>query len=860
MATSGSPSIGDAQSVDLFSLKTLEFRGIIDLLRGFLSGSIAEPLLDALVPHTRIEIIHRDLTRAGEAREYMRESQRPRLGSLKDPRWLLEKLAVEGESCTAFEILALLELARAACDLRGLFAETAFAHLDSLTGALADFGGLVAGLEGKILPDGSVDSSASAALGRIRRSIERLRTDIQSTLEKLLTRLNQALQDDVVTIRNDRFVLPVRAEEKYRVSGIVHGTSSSGATLYVEPMETVPLNNELVELEDREFAEVQRVLAEFTDKLRARRLDLEAAAEILRHLDLAFAKAEFAREYDCCLPRFETQSGANSANDESGEFGRVGDRSARPQPTVLLQSNTGRDLALEDVRHPLLEKALRRQGRKPVPLSLELRNPKTLVIVSGPNTGGKTVALKTVGIAALMAQAGLPVAASEARLPLFERVLADIGDQQSIQENLSTFSAHVRNIQSMVRAADQNTLVLLDEIGSSTDPDEGAALAVAILDHFRERGSMTLATTHQSRLKAYAAETAEAVNAAMEFDEATLEPTYRLLVGLPGKSSGLDIAQRLGMEPAIVAKARSLLDPADAEVAALVASLHEQKARLEEDLAGLREQRQRFEAEHAALKSKFENERRAKLKELDKRLEETLREYQGRWERSVAEVRAGLEGPSSKAVKRLERQIPAMKREAQEEWNAQVLEALGEPEASGVGSQAQPQAAPTIGDRVHVSNLSTPGTVTSVLKDGRLEVELGRLRMHVHPDEVKVLAPARAGAQPSASRPPHSERVRAAARLTTESPDHAEEADYKSLAEINVIGTTAEEAREQVDKFLDQAFLAGHPRVRVIHGHGKGILMRTLHEMFAGHPHVEKFYAAAPREGGTGATVVELRV
>jgi DNA mismatch repair protein MutS2 len=706
-----------------------------------------------------------------------------------------------------------------------------------------------------------VDSSASPALGRIRRSIERLRADIQATIERLLRRLGAAhvLQDDVIMIRNDRFVLPVRAEENYRVEGIVHGASSSGATLYLEPLETVPLNNDLVEMQDREFAEIQRILAEFTEKLRAMRMDLSHATEILAEIDLAFAKAEFARSYDCCLPQFETAD-ADLEHANLGASGELGE---------VARAAVHRDLVLQDVRHPLLERALRRQERKPVPLTIELRHPKTLVIVSGPNTGGKTVTLKTVGMTVLMAQAGLPVAASEARLPLFKSVLADIGDQQSIQENLSTFSAHVTNIQSIIEVADHNTLVLLDELGSSTDPDEGAALAIAILDHFRECGSTTFATTHHSRLKAYAAETPEAVNAAMEFDESTLAPTYRLLVGLPGKSSGIDIAQRLGLEPSVVAKARSLLDPAEAEAASLIASLHTDRAQLERELAGLREQRKAFQAEHALLKAKFESERRVRLAELDKRLDETLKEYQRRWEKELADIQSQAAQPT-KPVKRLERQIPALKREAREEWNAQVLEVVGEPSEQDREGGTQEAIPATVGDRVQVLNLSTSGSVTSLLKDGRLEVEVGRLRMRVFPDQVRVVLRANAGrSHPGADphRTPESSVSAGSSRATMAAtglsgatqPSSVDEA-YDSLAEINVIGSTAEDARERVDKFLDQAFLAGRPRVRVIHGHGKGILMRTLHQMFAAHPHVEKYYAAAPKEGGTGATIVDLRV
>lgn len=789
-----------------FSLEVLEFPAVVGLLRQYLSGPIAEPLLARLSPGADVKAIRRDLDRAGEALAYLRESPRPGMGSLKNPRGILEKLGIEGVSLTAHEILALLDVARAGRDFRSVFSKTPFKSLDGLARALADFRGLVAALDGKILPDGSLDSSASPALARIRRLIDRRRRDVQATLEKLLRRLgaDNVLQDSVVTIRNERFVIPIRTEEKRRVAGVVHGASSSGATVYLEPLETVPLNNELVELQDREFVEVQRILAEFSARLRERREELEAAAEILSALDLAFAKAEFARQYDCCLPQFAP----------------------------------GRKLLLKDARHPLLERALRAQKNKPVPLTLELAEPRTLMVISGPNTGGKTVALKTLGIAVLMAQAGLPVAAGEARLPLYGRVLADIGDQQSIEANLSTFSAHVKNIQAMAEVAGQEDLVLLDELGASTEPSEGAALAVAILEHFRQRGAMTFVTTHHSRLKAYAAETAAAMNAAMEFDEATLQPTYRLLIGLPGKSSALDIAERLGLDPSIVKKGRALLHPADSEAASLLGRLHEQRAELERELARLGQRGNDLDARREALEKEFERERRARLRELDARLDETLRRHEKHWEETLTRILAQAE--AAKVSKRLERKVAALDQETREEWNAQVLETLGAPPEAGEVAKGATAAA---GDRVRVSGFSTPGTVIALVDADHLDVEVGRLRMRARKDEVQVLVPGRGSGL-------ETRAVEVSLR----------DSHVETPAEINVIGSSAEEARERVDKFLDEAFLAGRTRLRVVHGHGKGILKRSLHEMFTTHPHVEKFYPAPQQEGGGGATIVELKV
>ena len=788
------------RTIDPFSREVLEFPAVLELLHSYLSGPISEPLLAQVEPHTQLEEIRRDLELAGEARDYLRESSRPGLAGIVEPSPLLNKLRVEGLALAALEILALVELARAGLDIFRTFAKHPTPRLSELGRTLPDFRNLVTELGGKINPDGTVDSSASPELNRVRRAIERAKLEIQSSLEHMLRRFSGVLQDAVVTIRNDRFVIPVRAEEKRRVQGVVHGASSTGATVYIEPLETLALNNDLVELQDREFAEVQRLLGEFTRKLQERREDLARTADILAEIDWAFAKGAFSKKFDCCTP----QIGAE------------------------------RTICLKDFRHPLLQIALEGTVQHLSPLSLELKPPKTQIIISGPNTGGKTVALKALGIAALMAQAGIPVPASEAKLPLFGRVLADIGDQQSIEANLSTFSAHVTNIEFMAQVVGPNDLVLLDEIGASTEPSEGAALAVAILEHFRQRGAMTMVTTHHSRLKAYAAETPEAVNAAMEFDEATLQPTYRLLVGLPGKSSALDIAARLGLEPSIVEKARSLLHPVDAEAAALVARLHHQRNEMERKLEELELEKQDQEKRRERLELEFQKERRLKLRELDSRLEDTLKLYAKTWEQSLEELRK--QAAPAKVVTRGERKATTLVREARKEWNVQVLEALGEPTTT---SQEPLVVKPvTVGDRVRVMNVSTPGVVTGLLSDGQVEVAVGLLKMRVSKGEVKLLMPGGATAPDNKVAAPQSEDV----------PE-----------EFNVIGNTAEEARERVDKFLDQAFLGGRSRVRIIHGHGKGILRKTLHEMFTRHSQVEKFYLAPPPEGGTGATIVELK-
>ena len=794
---------------DRYSCRVLEFEAVKDLLRGFLSGPISHSSVAALSPGDDSGAITVSLARVREAVEFLREGSRPSLGGLEDPGAIFDRLRVEGVSCTAREILTVLAVMRKGQELRKNFDRAAFPHLADLAGVLPDFRSLLSEIDGKILPDGTLDSSASSELGRLRRSIDRLRHDIQKTLEGLMRRLSRdkVLQDEVVMLRNERLVIPIRAEEKRHVPGVIHGASSSGATVFLEPMETVPLNNELVELEDREYAETLRILGEYTEKLRQRLAELLTAASTLAELDLAFAKAAFAGAYDCCIP----------------------------------QIGVGQGIVLSDVRHPLLENSLRKSGRKSIPLQIVLQEPRSLMVISGPNAGGKTVTLKTVGIAVLMAQAGLPVAASDAQLPLFHRVLADIGDQQSIQANLSTFSAHITSIRDMVEVVGPGDLVLLDELGSSTEPGEGAALAIAILERFRRSRALTFVTTHHGRLKAYGSETAEAENAAMEFDEETLQPTYRLLVGLPGKSSAVDIAARLGLPQDILDKARELIGSEEAEAAALLQALHEQRALFESQFADLRAQEKKLLERAVELETKAEQERRAKLKELDARLEETLRAMEIHWDEVLAELRARVEKP--RLPKGVGRKVVELKQEAREEWNAQVLNVLVEPAPDGPGT---PEAPVAVGDQVRVPNLSTPGTVTEIVDDDHLQVQVGSLRLRISKDEAQIVA-RKSG--PSEYAP--AVRGRLGMRV--------EAAPVDVPDEINVIGNTAEEALERVDEFLDRAYTAGRARLRVIHGFGKGILRRNLHEMFASHPHVEKFYLATQGEGGGGATIVELR-
>src|SRR5689334_11022759 len=548
------------------SADVLEFDSLRRLLGRYVSSPLGRRELDKGEPHSDRERLVAALTDAGEAIGYLRLASRPQpaargaairvdFGGLPDVEPAVHKLHIEGASLDPKEIFELFALLDRAADAKSVLTAAAdrFPKLGARAATIGDFRGLLRDLEGKILPDGTVSDNASVALARLRRDIERQKKSIQESLERFLKahREEGILQEEFVTIRNERFVVPVIAGQRRKMDGVIHGTSSSGHTLFVEPLETIDLNNELVRLTEEELREVHRILLEMTDRLRAYGDSIRQTLVTMAELELIFAKARFASDFDCAIPRF-------------------GDR-----------------LRLKDARHPLLADVLRRRHKSVVPISLELSTDRRTLLISGPNTGGKTVTLKTVGLLSLMAQSALPVPATEAEFPLFEQVLADIGDYQSIQENLSTFSAHVSNIREMALDVTPASLVLLDELGSATDPEEGGALGVAIVEHFRAAGAFTLISTHLMALKIYGASTEGVVNGSMGFDEETFEPTYRLRLGLPGKSAGLEIATRLGMPEDIMRRARQSMSDRERDVTRFLSELHrriEETQALEDEL------------------------------------------------------------------------------------------------------------------------------------------------------------------------------------------------------------------------------------------------------------------------------------
>ncbi|MCL6481760.1 MAG: Smr/MutS family protein [Firmicutes bacterium] len=794
----------------------VEFDGVVELVQGFASCALGRRALARFRPRwaaspAQAADVRRDLEQefalVREAMAYLRAGEETSFGGLPDPVAWLPKLAVPGAVLEPTALLDAAALLDAVTALRESFRTAAarYPYLAARAASLADFRGLARAIRRAILPNGEIPDEASPQLKRIRESLARTRATIQKTLRELLRArgVTPGGSEDYITVRNDRFVVPVRAAERRQVPGVVHGASATGQTLFVEPLEALEWNNQLVQLAEDEAAEIQRLLRELTDRLAAEREALEAATATIAEFDACLARARFARAFDGTLPEFAA----------------------------------GAQLRLEAARHPVLEANLRRQGRTVVPISLSLGDAETVLVISGPNTGGKTVALKTVGVAVLSALAGIPVAAARAWVPLADCVLADIGDEQSLTADLSTFSAHALNLRAMLEAATERSLVLVDEIGTGTAPEEGAALAVALLEEFRQRRCLTLATTHLDRLKAYAATTPGVVNAAMEFDTTRLQPTYRLRLGLPGTSCGIAIAERLGLPRSVLARARALLAPEAREAADLLAELHRSRDELEALKRDLAEQRAALEAERRRLQTEWVERQRRRLAELERQFAETLRHY----EQQVRQLLGELQDPQLRAHlgRQASRRLSKLQATARAEADAAALAHLSEAQRE-LGEAAKtiappPPAAITPGRQVRVRGLAQP-VVVRQRDDRTAEVQAGPLRLRVPLTDIVGLV------DEPAPRP----------ALTVS-------ASREATDEINVIGETVEDAIRRVDEFLDAAALAAKPRVRIIHGHGTGALRRGLREFLAHHPHVERCTDEAPERGGAAVTVVELR-
>jgi len=792
----------------------LEFDKLRELLRQRTTCVLGRRAVDALAFTRDGEFLQQQFALIREAREWLRSGRDLGFGALSDPELWLAKLEGVGAALDPEEFLDASSLLETSSWLRPQFRENAaqFPLLADRATQVADFRDVLAAIRCCVLPNGEISDDASPVLRRIRINMVQTRDSIQKSLKQILRSRNAAAGEDYVTLRNDRFVIPVRAESRKSVPGVVHGASSTGQTVFLEPFETVEANNQLVQLAEDESAEILRILRELTVRLQSELPALLSAVEIIQLLDGVFARGRFARDFDAALPEFS----------DSGE------------------------LQLQAARHPVLEDKLKREQRAIVPMTLSLNREERLLVISGPNTGGKTVALKTSGLAALAAQHAIPVAAQRAVLPLFDYVLVDIGDEQSIAADLSTFSAHMLNLKSILATATLNSLILVDEMGTGTAPEEGAALAVALLDEFRTMECMVLATTHHDRLKSYAATAPGVVNAAVEFDDINLRPTYRLSVGIPGGSSGIAIAQRLGLSQQIVDRARELLSSESREAADLIAYLHRSRDELDRMQRQMSVERAEVEAERSKLRTEWVSRQQNRIRDL----EAQFAEMQKRFEENVARVIELVKGRELRAQleKTTKRKLGEARSEARQDLNAALVQTMSDSQAdlgttAGSSIPVNPDSLQP-GAKIRVRGFSKPVILRRV--EGRnAEIEAGPLRMKVVTDEITAVEfspPGRVAAQAIGP----ASAVAGPSRTSTPS-------------EINVIGQTVEQATDQVDKFLDDAALAQLPSVRIIHGHGTGALRRGLSEFLRSHPLVAAHSCESEERGGKAITVVELR-
>ena len=799
--------------------EVLEFDRLKEIVSTFTTCAPGRRVIQTLSPLQDAVFLDSEFTLLREAMAYLRTGSELGFGSLADPEAWLAQLEIPGSILSSSDLLEAASLMDAAAAVRQTFKEEAakYPRLHERAESLGDFRHFSTAIRRAILPNGEISDDASPQLRQIRTGITQGREKIQRSLEKTLRARGEPAGEDYITLRNDRFVIPVRASDRRAVPGVVHGASGTGQTVFVEPLDVIDLNNRLVQLGEDEIVEIGRILGELTERLRADHGPLASTAVSIAHTDSIFARARFAREFDCVTPEFAS----------------------------------GNCLRLKSARNPVLEATLRPQGRKAVPLDMALGGEETVMVISGPNTGGKTVALKSVGLAALSAQSGIPVAADLAELPLFDRVLADIGDEQSIAADLSTFSAHMLNLKSMFEVATDRSLVLVDEMGTGTAPEEGAALAVALLEEFRARRALTLATTHHDRLKAFASTTAGIENAAMEFDEVNLRPTYRLLVGVPGTSSGIEIARRLGLPTRVVERARESMSPESAEAAGLIAYLHRSRDEMEQIKNKGREELEQLEADRRVLQTEWTQRQKKRISELEKNFAET----QKRLEDQVAQLAAGIKDRALRAQieKQSSRQLGKFSADARADADAAVVETLSESQKDlGVALErpTEPIAAEQLssGQRLTIKGLKQP--VVFRRHDGRMaEVEAGALRMKVPIADILGIEERAVSSNVDLSGRRQDRGVTV----------HSRPSEEPGGEEINVIGCTVEEATRRVDKFIDVAALAGTSSVRIVHGHGTGALRRGLADFLSSHPLIEKIHAAEQDRGGTAITVAELK-
>lgn len=787
------------------ALFTLEYDKIIEMLVSRASSPLGKIRCEDLVPSTSLAEIEYKQQQTQDALTRLFQKGNLSFGSVKDVRGSLKRLEI-GSTLGITELLQICGLLENTSRVKSYGRRErdnqAADSLDELFDALEPLPNLTAEIRRCILSEDEISDDASSGLKQIRRSMKITGERIHTQLAGMVNGSARTyLQDAVITMRNGRYCIPVKAEYKSQVAGMIHDQSSTGSTLFIEPMAIVKLNNEIRDLELKEAAEIEAILASLSELTAQNRESIQYDLENLVELDFIFARASLAMEQNATRPIFNTRGFIN----------------------------------IRKGRHPLIDK------RKVVPIDIHLGKDFHLLIVTGPNTGGKTVSLKTVGLLTLMGQAGLHIPALDrSELSVFHEVYADIGDEQSIEQSLSTFSSHMTNVVSFIEKADAHSLVLFDELGAGTDPTEGAALAIAILNHLQQQGIRTMATTHYSELKVYALSTPGVENASCEFDVETLRPTYRLLIGVPGKSNAFAISGKLGLPSYIIDEAKKQISAEDESFEDVISTLEENRITIEKERLEIA----RYKEEISALKERLE----AKQEKLDQRKAKIIQEANEEAHAILREAKEYADqtmknfhkfGKANVSVKEME----AERQRLRQKMN-KVEKNIAIKEKKQTGSLKPSDL--HLGDGVKVLSLNLKGTV-STLPDskGFLFVQMGIMRSKIHISDLVLL---------------QEDAVITAPNMQKTNTGKIKMSKSASVGiEINLLGKTVDEAIAELDKYLDDAYLAHMPSVRIVHGKGTGALRKGVHNYLRRVKYVSSFRLGEFGEGDAGVTIVEFK-
>lgn len=786
------------------TLRVLEYYKIIELLSKKAESELGKSLVKELKPSSDLNEVKKLLKETDEAFKIIVKVGYPPLGGLHDIASELT-LSTKGGTLSPGALLRVADTLRAGRRMKNFLLTKSDEARGEMLSEMAERIGVFRDVEDEIfeaiIGESDIADDASAELKSIRRQIKNKNDSVRSRLNSIInsTENRKYLQDAIVTMREGRHVVPVRQEYRNVIKGIIHDQSSSGATLFIEPMEIVNLNNDLRELELKEKAEIERILKELTAKVAEIAYEAAETLKILARLDFIFAKAKLAIDMDATPPEVNDRGYIN----------------------------------IKSGRHPLIDK------KHVVPTNFYLGDPTNTIVVTGPNTGGKTVTLKTVGLLTLMAQSGLQIPAEGgSSIGVFKSVFADIGDEQSIEQSLSTFSSHMTNIVDLLDHLEDNSLVLFDELGAGTDPTEGAALAISILEYLFERNIRTVATTHYSELKLYALSTEGVENASVEFDVETLSPTYRLLIGVPGKSNAFEISRRLGLQDDIIERAKSVISSEDIEFEDILSSLEADRRAAE---------RSKEEVKKLELELK---EMKAELEEKTSALEKSKEEIIFKAKRDAKSILSKAKKDSEYALKEIKEvtfEIEEDKKKRLEDAKRKLKNNLDNIEY-GITEKilskvsAKPLADVKVGAEVRVLSLNQNGTVMSkVDSDGNVVVQIGVMRVTVPLNTIE-LATTKAQKQTN-------QYAKTMIKKKAE----------KVKGQIDIRGQNVEEASYEVDKYLDDAYISGLKEVHIIHGKGTGVLRSGIEKLLKSHKHVKSHRLGSYTEGGTGATVVELK-